>query len=70
MNRADEHGVAPRIPERTPDLGDQHIQVRLHDVRIRPDPSVELGFVDDSRPLRDKSRLSFDTRDYSFFATT
>jgi hypothetical protein len=54
MNRADELGVAPGVLERAPDLGDQHIQVRVHDIRVRPDPPVKVGFVQHVRPLLDQ----------------
>jgi hypothetical protein len=54
VNRADEFRVQPGVLERAPDLRDQHIQVRVHDVGIRPDPSMEVGFVQHPRPMLDQ----------------
>ena len=48
--------MAPGVLEGAPDLGDQHIQVRVHDIGIRPDPSMEVGLVQHPRPLLDQRR--------------
>jgi hypothetical protein len=54
VQRADEAGALPALPERPPQFGHEVGQVRLLDEDVGPQGVLELGLRDRPRPLADE----------------
>ena len=55
MYRADEAWLPRGVLQSPPDLADEDVEVRVHDIGVRPDPGLQLGFLHDARALVDQT---------------
>ena len=54
MNGADEFLLSRAVAERPPNFTDEDVEIRIHDVGIRPDSCLEPGLVEDLWPALDE----------------